>query len=89
MFLHPLCSKILNAQHAEPGTYPLTLTGHVLELETSIADQDELAGLAKRLAVGGDYHHCLDHLPDGAPYTFVEIDMTSSVSPTIASRFEK
>lgn len=61
----------------------------MLELESSIADQDELASLAKRLGVGGDYHHCLDHLPDGAPYTFIEIDMTPSVSPAIASRFEK
>ena len=62
--------------------YPLTLEAQVLEIEHAIADLDEKDHMAKRWgAVGGNYHMCVDHLPDGAPYGFVEVDM----SPPIVS----
>lgn len=36
--------------------------------------------MAKRWgAVGGNYHMCVDHLPDGAPYGFVEVDMSPPI----------
>jgi len=46
--------------------------------------------MSKRWGVGGDYHRCVDHLPDGAPYGFVEIDMSPPiVSNAIYDKFEK
>ena len=46
--------------------------------------------MAKRWNVGGDYHRCVDHLPDGAPYGFVEIDMSPPlVGELIYEKFEK
>jgi hypothetical protein len=45
--------------------------------------------MQKRLGVGGDYHRCVDHLPDGAPYGFVEIDMSNLVNPSIYDKFDK
>ena len=45
--------------------------------------------MQKRLGVGGDYHRCVDHLPDGAPYGFVEIDMSHLVNPSIYDKFDK
>ena len=80
--MHPLCLKIVDTMFGEEmvNKFPLTLEGHILEIESSIADQDERPQLAKRWGVGGEYHHCIDHLPDGAPYGFVEIDMSPNVS---------
>ena len=46
--------------------------------------------MAKRWGVGGDYHLSVSHLPDGAPYGFVEIDMSPPiVSESIYRQFEK
>lgn len=70
-------------------TYPLTLTGQVLEIEHAIADEEDRDYMLKRLGVGGDYHRCVDHLPDGAPYGFVEIDMSHLVNPAIYDKFDK
>lgn len=80
LFLHPLCFKLLDQQYLVDNdnqvTYPLTLSGQVLEIEHAIADEEDRDYMQKRLGVGGDYHRCVDHLPDGAPYGFVEIDMS-------------
>ena len=70
-------------------TYPLTLSGQVLEIEHAIADEEDRDYMQKRLGVGGDYHRCVDHLPDGAPYGFVEIDMSNLVNPSIYDKFDK
>lgn len=61
----------------------------MLEIEHAIADIDERDYMAKRWGVGGDYHKCVDHLPDGAPYGFVEIDMMPLVSESVYKQFEK
>lgn len=62
----------------------------MLEIEHAIADQDDRDYMAKRWNVGGDYHRCVDHLPDGAPYGFVEIDMSPPlVGELIYEKFEK
>lgn len=46
--------------------------------------------MSKRWGVGGDYHLCVDHLPDGAPYGFVEIDMSPPiVSDAVYRQFDK
>lgn len=45
--------------------------------------------MAKFWGVSGDYHRCVDHLPDGAPYGFVEVDLESIVSDAVYSKFEK
>jgi hypothetical protein len=46
--------------------------------------------MSKRWGAGGDYHRCIDHLPDGAPYGFVELDLQPPlVSPEVLSKFEK
>lgn len=46
--------------------------------------------MAKRWGVGGDYHKCIDHLPDGAPFGFVEIDMSPPVvNEQVYNQFEK
>ena len=99
LFLHPLCFKLLDHQYppttgdtpdATQVRYPLTLEAHVLEIEHAIADQDERDYMSKRWGVGGDYHHCVDHLPDGAPYGFVEVDMSPPiVSESVYRYFEK
>jgi hypothetical protein len=46
--------------------------------------------MSKRWGVGGDYHNCIDHLPDGAPYGFVEIDLSPPlVNEQVYKQFEK
>jgi hypothetical protein len=45
--------------------------------------------MAKFWGVTGDYHRCVDHLPDGAPYGFVELDLEGLVSESVYSKFEK
>jgi len=52
----------------------------VLEISHAIADQDDREYMAKHWGVTGDYHRCVDHLPDGAPYGFVEVDLEGLVS---------
>lgn len=96
LFLHPLCFKMLDQQYqvdkslnTEQVKFPLTLEASVLEIEHAIADQEEVDFMSKRWGVGGDYHRCVDHLPDGAPYGFVEIDMSDLIYPEVYSKFEK
>ena len=88
LFLHPLCAKILDQMHQpdislDPlghSNFPLTLEAPVLEISHAIADQDDREYMAKHWGVTGDYHRCVDHLPDGAPYGFVEVDLEGLVS---------
>lgn len=91
--MHPLCFKLLDQQYLvdndQQVTYPLTISGQVLEIEHAIADEEDRDYMQKRLGVGGDYHRCVDHLPDGAPYGFVEIDMSHLVNPAIYDKFDK
>lgn len=69
---------------------PLSIEGKVLEIDYAIADQDDKDYMAKRLGVGGDYHLCVDHVPDGAPYGFVEIDLSPDlISESVYMKFEK
>lgn len=60
-----------------------------MEIEHAIADEEDRDYMAKRWGVGGDYHRCVDHLPDGAPYGFVEIDMSSVVTEAVYHKFDK
>jgi hypothetical protein len=61
-------------------TFPLTIEAPNLEISHAIADQDDREYMAKHWGVTGDYHRCVDHLPDGAPYGFVEVDLEGLVS---------
>jgi len=45
--------------------------------------------MAKFWGITGDYHRCVDHLPDGAPYGFVEVDLEGIVSQSVYSKYEK
>lgn len=70
--MHPLCYKLIYENYADYGGFPEQIEAQVLEINHSIADIDhnEFAKLRE-----------LHHLPDGAPYSFVELDMHSLVSP--------
>lgn len=70
-------------------TFPLTFEATVLEIQHAIADQDDRDYMGKFWGAGGEYHRCVDHLPDGAPYGFVEIDVEGLVSHQIYQKFEK
>jgi hypothetical protein len=52
----------------------------VAQIDYSVADQDEKVF---------NSHRYLSHLPDGANYGFVEIDMSALVSPCVFREFEK
>jgi hypothetical protein len=67
-------------------TYPLTLEATVLELDHGIADLDDREYLQKKL---GENLRFIEHLPDGAPYGLVEIDMQGLVSEAVYRKFEK
>jgi hypothetical protein len=70
-------------------TLPLRIEEYILEIEHAIADQEEKDYMSRRWGVGGDYHHCVDHLPDGTPFGFVELDMRSLVPESVFAKFEK
>ncbi|CDW89218.1 zinc c3hc4 type family protein [Stylonychia lemnae] len=80
LFLHPLCYNILYQSYEKYDDFPKQIEAQVLEVNQGIADQDD-----------PDFkkYQDLNHLPDGSPYGFVEVDMSSLVSESIYREFEK
>lgn len=78
--MHPLCYKILYQEYADKSDFPPQIEAYVLEVNNGIADQED-----PEFAKFKD----LNHLPDGASYGFVEIDMSPLVSEQVYKEFEK
>eukprot|EP00347_Sterkiella_histriomuscorum_P022185 403331374 len=80
VFLHPLCLNVLQQEYKESDSYPNQIEAQVLEINNSIADIDDPEFYKQPV-----YHH----LPDGAPYSLVEVDLSNLVSDQVYRQFNK
>ncbi len=93
LFLDPLCNKIIQtdyfrndiqANNTEYNNFlelPLQIEGEILEITNHIADPYDHKNFGKQ--------PYLNHIPNGANYGFVEIDLSQLVTSYVQRDFER